>query len=179
MFLFVSAESTNTDELQAKFACNGELSFFYKSRVKKIKLVSKNQANISSNYTINPKLNPVLAIRCRNFRSKPWIMGSVSNRLVTDTRWKCFSLQAKMPPADRVWLKPGFDDSHWAQAVQPTFRTEKGVHGEWSWVLVMRLFGYQPLVVARGCSAGAGCLQCLLYRQSQRVCLTIVTALLY
>ena len=79
------------------------------------KLISNNPVNISSKYTLHPGTK-VLAVRCRNYRSKPWLMGSVSNGLVTDTRWKCFSLQKEEVMTGRHWAKPGFDDNHWAQA---------------------------------------------------------------
>ena len=53
--------------------------------------------NVSTNYTITPG-SEILAVRCRNFNSKPWILGSFSNGMITDPRWNIY-------------------DNHWAQAV--------------------------------------------------------------
>ncbi|KAM7451506.1 hypothetical protein ABFA07_001156 [Porites harrisoni] len=108
--LFCSAQ--NTKQLQAQLACNGELSFYDQE---KILLFIENPTNISSNYTLYPR-NEVLAVRCRNSKSKPWIIGSVSNGIVTDTRWKCTGL-AKREPLNFKWWQDKADDSNWAQAV--------------------------------------------------------------
>ena len=78
-------------------------------------LFIENPTNISSNYTLYPR-NEVLAVRCRNSKSKPWIIGSVSNGVVTDTRWKCTGL-AKREPLNFKWWQDKADDSNWAQAV--------------------------------------------------------------
>ena len=78
--------------------------------------VSNNSANISSNYTLNQG-SQVLAVKCINNQSQPWIMGSVSNGLVTDTRWKCISPPDKEMVNSLTWATDMFDDSNWAQAV--------------------------------------------------------------
>ena len=101
-----------TKQLQAQLACNGELSFYDQE---KILLSIENPRNISSNYTLYPR-DEVLAVRCRNYKSKPWIIGSVSNGIVTDTRWKCTGL-AKREPLNFKWLQDRADDGNWAQAV--------------------------------------------------------------
>ena len=44
-------------------------------------------------------------------------MGSVSNGLVTDTRWKCFSLPKEMRLNDLSWVTSRFDDTDWGHAV--------------------------------------------------------------
>ena len=54
-------------------------------------------------------------MRCRNGHSKPWLIGSVSNGLVTDTRWRCFSLN-KTAPRQRQFRYNKADDSQWPQA---------------------------------------------------------------
>lgn len=43
-------------------------------------------------------------------------MGSVSNGMVTDDRWKCFS-QEKEGLDNMKWVTSLYDDTHWAQAV--------------------------------------------------------------
>ena len=81
---------------------------------------------MSMNFTVNPGTQ-VLAVRCRNFKRKPWIIGSVSNGLVTGNRWKCFSLPQEEQMINRRWTKPNFDDSRWAQAVSNiSSRKEEG-----------------------------------------------------
>jgi len=44
-------------------------------------------------------------------------MGSGSNGLVTDTRWKCFSASEQEILNGLSWATSLFDDTHWAQAV--------------------------------------------------------------
>lgn len=82
---------------------------------------------MSTNFTVNPGTQ-VLAVRCRNFKSEPWIVGSVSNGLgVTGHRWKCFSFLKEEEMNNRLWIKPNFDDSRWAQAVSNiSSREEEG-----------------------------------------------------
>ena len=111
--LYVSAK--NTKQLQVQLSCKGELSVFDRHSGKLV-VFSNNAANISSNYTLSPG-SPVLAVRCLNYKSKPWIIGSASNGLVTDTRWKCFSLSKHGNMKDLSWATDDFDDSHWAKAV--------------------------------------------------------------
>ena len=72
--------------------------------------------NVSANYTVTPG-NEILAVRCRNFNSKPWILGSFSNGMITDPRWKCFSFPKGEHFNGNSWTKPKFNDNHWAQAV--------------------------------------------------------------
>ena len=101
---------------QVHLTCNGELSF-YDRHIGKL-VVSTNPANISLNYTVDSGSQVVaLAVSCHNKKSKPWIMGSVSNGLVTDTRWKCTSLPEDAVINSLTWTTPLFDDTHWAQAV--------------------------------------------------------------
>ena len=112
MYLQIPAEVTK--QLQAQFTCSGELSVYNGELLH----VSNDQANISSNFTLQLGLTEVLAVRCRNYKSQPWLLGNVSNGMVTDTQWKCFSL-----PKDEIlnglkWVKPDFNDTHWAQAIE-------------------------------------------------------------
>ena len=119
--LYVAA--TNTKQLQVQLSCKGELSVFDR-HTGKLVVFSNSAANISSNYTLSPG-SPVLAVRCRNKKSKPWIIGSASNGLVTDTRWKCFSLPKHDNMKDLSWATDDFDNSHWAQAVSNFSKREK------------------------------------------------------
>ena len=97
----------------AKITCNGELAF-YDQRLDKL-VVSRSPANISLWSTIDSGIQ-VLAVSCHNNKTKPWIIGSVSNGMVTDDRWKCFS-QEKEGLDNMNWETSLFDDAHWAQAV--------------------------------------------------------------
>lgn len=91
---------------------------------------SSNPANISSKYTLNPGTQ-ALAVRCTNLHSKPWIIGSVSNGLVTNTRWKCFSLPKEVTMKSPLsWAIPNFDDSHWAQAIANVSNREDSPWGK-------------------------------------------------
>ena len=112
LYNYVSAKLTK--KLEVRLACNGRLAVY--DRITRKLVSSKNLVNISSNYTIHPGTQ-VLAVRCRNYQSKPWIIGSVSNGLVTDNRWKCFSLPKQKVQNGNRWAKDDFDDSHWSQAV--------------------------------------------------------------
>ncbi|KAJ7365433.1 hypothetical protein OS493_005540 [Desmophyllum pertusum] len=107
---FSSAETTK--QLEANLTCYGELSFFLNGK----QFGRNDQTNITSTYSLKPGTE-VLAVRCRNYRHKPWILGSVSNGLVTDTRWKCTSLQEHLKKNNLFWRNPYFDDSQWAQAI--------------------------------------------------------------
>lgn len=97
----------------AKITCNGELAF-YDQRLDKL-VVSRSPANISLWSTIDSGIQ-VLAVSCHSNKTKPWIMGSVSNGMVTDDRWKCFS-QEKEGLDNMKWVTSLYDDTHWAQAV--------------------------------------------------------------
>lgn len=77
--------------------------------------MSRSPANISLWSTIDSGIQ-VLAVSCHSNKTKPWIMGSVSNGMVTDDRWKCFS-QEKEGFDNMNWVTSLFDDTHWAQAV--------------------------------------------------------------
>lgn len=97
----------------AKITCNGELAF-YDQRLDKL-VVSRSPANISLWSTIDSGIQ-VLAVSCHSNKTKPWIIASVSNGMVTDDRWKCFS-QEKEGLDNMNWVTSLFDDTHWAQAV--------------------------------------------------------------
>ena len=97
----------------AKITCNGELAFYDQRRDKLV--VSRSPANISLWSTSDSGIQD-LAVSCHNNKTKPWIMGSVSNGMVTDDRWKCFS-QEKEGLDNMSWVTSLFDDTHWAQAV--------------------------------------------------------------
>ena len=123
---------------QLNLRCDGDLSFY--DRRTGALIVSNNPANVSSNYSLDPGTQ-VVAVRCRNYRSKPWIMGSVSNGLVTDTRWKCLSLPSEEMMTSLIWASPDFDDSHWAQAVANVSNREEspwekvpGISGDARWI---------------------------------------------
>ena len=114
-----SVAAEKTKQLQAYVTCNGKLTF-YDSQLNML-VVTNNLAGNFSNYTLNPGTE-VLGMKCRTYKSKPWIMGSASNGLVTDTRWKCLSLKADESKDEaikgRSWAtERDFDDSHWTQAV--------------------------------------------------------------
>ena len=134
--LCVSAK--NTKQLQVQLSCKGELSVFDR-HTGKLVIFSNNAANISSNYTLSPG-SPVLAVRCHNYQSRPWIIGSTSNGLVTDTRWKCFSLPKHANMKDLSWASDDFDDSYWAQAVsnfskgETTWGKVPDISGEALWI---------------------------------------------
>ena len=119
MFYYISAKITK--QLQVYLACHGELSIWDRQTHKFI--CWNNRANISSNYTVIPGTQ-VLAVRCRNFQSKPWMIGSASNGLVTDTRWKCWGLPKKEWVQNIAWSSQDFDDSQWAQAVASSNQEE-------------------------------------------------------
>ena len=114
-------------QLKIQLRCDGELSF-YDMRTDSL-VLSNNPANISLNYTLDPGTQ-VVALRCRNHLSKPWIMGSVSNGLVTDTRWKCLSLPNEEMMTSLIWASPDFDDNHWAQAVTNVSNREESPWGK-------------------------------------------------
>ena len=108
--MFHAAKTSH--QLEAKFTCYGELSFFLHGK----QVGTYNQTSIPLTHAVNPGTE-VLAVRCINYREKPWILGSVSNGLVTDTRWKCFSLPKQEIFKGLYWTRSLFDDSQWAQAV--------------------------------------------------------------
>ena len=112
LYDYVSAKLPK--KLQVQLTCNGQLAVYDRTNNKLVSSMSL--VNISSNFTIHPGTQ-VLAVRCRNYHSKPWIIGSASNGLVTDKRWKCFSLPKHEVQKSNRWAKDGFDDSHWAKAV--------------------------------------------------------------
>lgn len=88
------------------------MSFFLHGK----RVGTNNQTNIPSTFILEPGTK-VLAVRCVNYRDRPWILGSVSNGLVTDSRWKCFSLPKQEMLKGLSWTASYFDDSQWAQAV--------------------------------------------------------------
>ena len=92
---------------------------FYDSERNEL-LDSRNPENKYVRYTLNPGTK-VLAFKCRSYnKTKPLMMGSVSNGLVTDTRWKCISLNEDETRnfGLKSWTKKDdVDDSHWPQAV--------------------------------------------------------------
>ena len=100
-----------TKQLQVKITCDG-LMTVYSGRLQP----EHSTKNVSANYTITPG-NEILALRCRNFNSKPWILGSFSNGMITDPRWKCFSFPKDEHFNGNPWTNPEFNDNHWAQAV--------------------------------------------------------------
>ena len=113
-----------TKQLQVQLTCNGELSVYNRPRLH----VLNNAANVSSNYTLHPGTE-VLAVRCLNYKNQPWILGNISNGMVTDTRWKCFSLPRHEMMSDLKWAKSDFNDSHWAQAIAGFSNRGDGVWG--------------------------------------------------
>ena len=60
----------------------------------------------------------VLAVRCLNLRGEAGILGSLSNALVTDSRWKCTGRGNRYRIKGKYWTKALFDDSDWPQAVE-------------------------------------------------------------
>ena len=98
-------------QLQVKITCDG-LVTVYSGRLQP----EHSTKNVSSNYTVTPG-NEILAVRCRNFNSKPWILASLSNGMITDPRWKCFSFPRDEHFNGNPWTNPEFNDNHWAQAV--------------------------------------------------------------
>ena len=115
------------------FTCNGELSFY--SKDSKGLVVANQSTNVATNVTLGPG-TAVVALRCRNYHSKPWIIGSVNNGLVTDTRWKCFSLPKHLINKGRKWAKADEDDSQWAGAVANYSNLEKipNIRDEALWI---------------------------------------------
>ena len=128
--MHVSAESN--EDLQANFACNGRMSLYHLNDGGLTKLESTNLATISSNYTTNPLKTQVLAVRCISYRSTPWIMASVTRTgLVTDSRWKCFSLSDNDKMETRSWAKDAkLNDSRWTQAVASLSNREECRRGK-------------------------------------------------
>lgn len=107
--LYVSAKIAK--QLQVKITCDG-LMTVYSGRLQP----EHSTKNVSANYIITPG-NEILAVRCRNFNSKPWILGSFSNGMITDPRWKCFSFPKDEHFNGNPWTKPESNDNHWPQAV--------------------------------------------------------------
>ena len=142
------ASAKITKQFQVQLTCDGELSF-YDRHIGKL-VVSNNAVKTSSNYILDPGTQ-ILAVRCRNHLSKPWIMGSVSNGLVTDKRWKCLGLPREEMMTSDIWASPDFDDSHWPHAVANFSNRETspwgkvpGIRDEAFWISTadgdMRLF---------------------------------------
>lgn len=100
-----------TKQLQVKITCD-TLMTVYSGRLQP----EHSTKNVCANYTVTPG-NEILAVRCRNFNSKPWILGSFSNGMITDPRWKCFSFPKDEHFNGNPWTNPEFNDNHWAQAV--------------------------------------------------------------
>ena len=100
-----------TKQLQVKITCDG-LMTVYSGRLQP----EHSSKNVSANYAITPG-NEILAVRFRNFNSKPWILGSFSNGMITDPRWKCFSFPKDEHFNGNPWTKLEFNDNHWAKAV--------------------------------------------------------------
>ena len=100
-----------TKQLQVKITCDG-LTTVYSGRLQP----EHSSKNVSAIYAITPG-SEILAVRCRNFNSKPWILGSFSNGMITDPRWKCFSFPKDEHFNGNPWTKLEFNDNHWAKAV--------------------------------------------------------------
>ena len=143
---------TITTQLQLHITCNG-LMTVYHGKLQPEQLIT---ANISANYTIIPGTE-ILAVRCKNFESKPLILASLSNGMITDSRWKCFSFPNNEYFTGVPWTRTEFNDSHWARPSQSS-QTEGKVQREKSRASKMKLFGYQPLKITQSCSAGEICL---------------------
>ena len=110
LFAFhVSAKVTT--QLQIYITCDG-LMTVYSGKLQP----EHSTENVSANYTIT-LAKEILAVRCKNFKSKPWILASLSNGMITDPLWKCFSFPRNEIFNGNPWTKPKFNDSHWAQAV--------------------------------------------------------------
>ena len=103
---------TITTQLQLHITCNGLMTVYY-GKLQPEQLIT---ANISANYSIIPGTE-ILAVRCKNFESKPLILASLSNGMITDSRWKCFSFPNNEYFTGVPWTRTEFNDSHWAQAV--------------------------------------------------------------
>ena len=94
-----------TKQLQVKITCD-TLMTVYSGRLQP----EHSTKNVSANYTVTPG-NEILAVRCRNFNSKPWILGSFSNGMITDPRWKCFSFPKDEHFNGNPWTNPEFNDN--------------------------------------------------------------------
>ena len=68
-------------------------------------------------FTLRPGTN-VLAVRCLNLHGEAGILGSLSNALVTDSRWKCTGRGKRYRIRGKYWTKALFDDRDWPQAVE-------------------------------------------------------------
>ena len=99
--------ATVTTQLQVNITCDGKMTVYGGKK--------HSTNNVSTNYIITPG-KEILAVSCKNSKSKPWILASVSNGMITDPLWKCFSLRNEIFNGN-PWTKPEFNDSHWAQAV--------------------------------------------------------------
>ena len=99
--------ATVTTQLQVNITCDGKVTVYGGKK--------HSTNNVSANYIITPG-KEILAVKCKNSKSKPWILASVSNGMITDPLWKCFSLRNEIFNGN-PWTKPEFNDSHWAQAV--------------------------------------------------------------
>lgn len=55
---------------------------------------------------------------CLNLHGEAGILGSLSNALVTDSRWKCTGRGKRYRIKGKYWTKALFDDSDWPQAVE-------------------------------------------------------------
>ena len=107
------------------------------------KVQREQQADItvSYHYDITPRTE-ILTVRCKNFNSKPLILASLSNRMNTDTRWKCFSFLREKNISSRTIGRPDFNDSHWGQAVagfsnrgESPWGKALGIKDEARWIL--------------------------------------------
>ena len=140
-----------TKQLQVKITCDA-LMTVYNGRLQP----EHSTKNVSTNYTVTPG-NEILAVRCRNFNSKPWILW------VSAMEWlQILDGNVSVFPKDEhfngnPWTNPEFNDNHWAQAVAGFSNGRESPVGK-VLALMMTLFGYQRLKITRGCFAGVICL---------------------
>lgn len=140
-----------TKQLQVKITCD-TLMTVYSGRLQP----EHSTKNVSANYTVTPG-NEFLAVRCRNFNSKPWILW------VSAMEWlQILDGNVSVFPKDEhfngnPWTNPEFNDNHWAQAVAGFSNGRESPVGK-VLALMMTLFGYQRLKITRGCFAGVICL---------------------
>ena len=127
MITCVCISGKTSESLEANFSCKGELTVFtfgdYKTRTQ-----NSTWENNVVNVTVKSKTSH-LAVRCRNYHQKPWLIGSVSNGLVTDTRWKCIGLKRGESAQILFWRKTA-DVSHWPQAFANHTKREDSLWGK-------------------------------------------------
>lgn len=92
MPLHVSARTSK--QLEASIACKGKVYVNFVGDRNGASQISNDPTKVASNYTALPS-SDIIGVRCFNGKVKPWIIGSLSNGLVTDNRWTCTSQAPK------------------------------------------------------------------------------------